>query len=119
VVRIALMRGTIHLVSARDCLALRPLVQPVLDRALATTYGRHLAGLDPGELAAAGRALTEQEPRTFSELGALLARQWPAHPPDALAQGVRALVPPDRPGTPPPSPGSAGRWTAARRWTTW
>jgi hypothetical protein len=30
VVRIALMRGTIHLVSARDCLPLRSLVQPVL-----------------------------------------------------------------------------------------
>src|SRR6266849_4197459 len=55
VVRIALMRGTIHLVSARDCLTFRPLVQPVLDRALATTYGRQLAGVDSGELAAAGR----------------------------------------------------------------
>src|SRR6202453_4279494 len=33
VVRIALMRGTIHLVSARDCLPLRALTQPVLDRA--------------------------------------------------------------------------------------
>ena len=29
------MRGTIHLVSADDCLLLRPLVQPVLDRELA------------------------------------------------------------------------------------
>ena len=32
VVRIALMRGTIHLVSARDCLPLRRLLQPVLER---------------------------------------------------------------------------------------
>ncbi|MGH3195600.1 MAG: DNA glycosylase AlkZ-like family protein, partial [Streptosporangiaceae bacterium] len=31
VVRIALMRGTIHLVSARDCLPLRRLVQPVIE----------------------------------------------------------------------------------------
>src|SRR2546430_6406333 len=30
--RSALMRSTIHLVSARDCLQLRPLVQTVLDR---------------------------------------------------------------------------------------
>ncbi|MGP3961444.1 DNA glycosylase AlkZ-like family protein [Nonomuraea sp. 3N208] len=33
-VRIALMRSTIHLVSTTDALALRPLVQPVLDRDL-------------------------------------------------------------------------------------
>ena len=37
VVRIVVMRGTIHLVSADDCLRLRPLVQPVLDRELART----------------------------------------------------------------------------------
>src|SRR5215213_10750904 len=30
-VRIALMRDTVHLVSASDCLALRPLMQPVFD----------------------------------------------------------------------------------------
>jgi hypothetical protein len=93
VVRIALMRGTIHLVSARDCLLLRPLIQPVLDRAFRTTYGPRLAGVDRIELAEAGRALTEEKPRTFSELGALLSPRWPANPAEALAQGVRALVP--------------------------
>ncbi|WP_240506459.1 winged helix DNA-binding domain-containing protein [Thermoactinospora rubra] len=34
-VRIVLMRGTVHLVSAEDCLTVRPLVQPVLTRYLA------------------------------------------------------------------------------------
>jgi hypothetical protein len=33
-VRTTLMRGTLHLVSAADCLAFRPLVQPVIDRVL-------------------------------------------------------------------------------------
>jgi hypothetical protein len=93
VVRIALMRGTIHLVSARDCLLLRPLIQPVLDRAFRTTYGPQLAGVDRVELAEAGRALAEEKPRTFSELGALLSPRWPASSAAALAQGVRALVP--------------------------
>jgi hypothetical protein len=93
VVRIGLMRGTIHLVSARDCLALRPLVQPVLDRALNTTFGRQLAGADARAVASAGRELVEERPLTFAELGGLLAGRWPGHPPAALAQAVRALVP--------------------------
>ena len=93
VVRIALMRSTIHLVSARDCLTFRPLIQPVLDRSLSAIFGRHLAGLDTAALAEAGRAVVDAEPRTFGELGGLLARDWPGHPPNALAQGVRVLVP--------------------------
>ncbi len=93
VVRIALMRSTIHLVSARDCLTFRPLIQPVLDRSLPAIFGRQLAGLDTAALAEAGRALVDAEPRTFGELGGLLAPDWPGHPPNALAQGVRALVP--------------------------
>src|SRR5262245_38240412 len=35
VVRIVVMRGTIHLVTADDCLSLRPLMQPVLDAEIA------------------------------------------------------------------------------------
>ncbi len=93
VVRVGLMRGTIHLVSARDCLTLRPLVQPVLDRAFSTTFGRRLAGADVAAVAAAGRALVEEEPLTFAELGRLLGRRWPDHDPAALAQAVRAFVP--------------------------
>jgi hypothetical protein len=93
VVRIALMRATIHLVSARDCLTFRPLIQPVLDRALPAIFGKQFAGLDTGALAEAGRALVDAEPRTFGELGGLLAADWPGHPPNALAQGVRVLVP--------------------------
>jgi hypothetical protein len=93
VVRIALMRGTIHLVSARDCLPLRQLVQPVIERGLRGAFGRQLAGVDPAALAAAGRSLVEAEPMTFSQLGQALAARWPDHPPAALAQAVRAFVP--------------------------
>ena len=93
VVRIALMRGTIHLVSARDCLPLRSLVQPVLDRGLRGSFGNQLAGVDPAAVATAGRELVESEPMTFSQLGAALAERWPDHSPAALAQAVRAYVP--------------------------
>jgi hypothetical protein len=92
-VRIALMRSTIHLVSARDCLALRPLVQSVLNRGLKGNYGKLLAGLDEKVLAAAGRELVEAKPMTFSELGKLLSEQWPDRDPDALAAAIRTWVP--------------------------
>lgn len=93
VVRIALMRGTIHLVSARDCLPLRRLVQPVIERGMRGAFGKQLAGVDPAELAVAGRRLVEAEPMSFAQLGPALATQWPDHPPAALAQGVRTYVP--------------------------
>jgi hypothetical protein len=93
VVRIALMRSTIHLVTARDCLAWRPLVQPVIERSMRGNFGRHLAGLDTAALIAAGRELVEQQPRTFAELGRLLAERWAGRDPAALAQAIRAWVP--------------------------
>jgi hypothetical protein len=48
VVRIVVMRGTLHLVTADDCLVLRPLAQPVLDHELARhpQYGPALLGVD-------------------------------------------------------------------------
>ena len=93
VVRIAVMRGTIHVVSARDCLPLRGLVQPVLDRGLRGSFGKQLAGVDAAAVAAAGRELVEADPMTFGALGERLAEAWPDHPPAALAQAVRAHVP--------------------------
>jgi hypothetical protein len=94
-VRIALMRNTIHLVSARDCLALRPLMQPVLDRTLYSTRANraHLEGVDTKTLVAAGRALLEERPRTAKELGELLQEQWPDRDPASLARAIRHLLP--------------------------
>jgi hypothetical protein len=93
VVRLALMRSTIHMVSARDCLTLRPLMQPVLERALTGTFGRRLVGIDRDLLATAGRALVEERPQTLGAIGAALERTWPGRDPFTLAHGVRALVP--------------------------
>ncbi|MEV0378661.1 winged helix DNA-binding domain-containing protein [Nonomuraea sp. NPDC050643] len=92
-VRLALQRSTIHLVTARDCLAMRPPLQPVTERGTRTTFGRKLAGVDLDELAATGRALLEERPMTFADLGRALAERWPDNDPHALGQGVRWLVP--------------------------
>ena len=122
VVRIALMRATLHLVTAADCLAFRRLLQPVLDRAVApgTPAGRDLAGLDLAEIADAGRALLEQEPRTMVDLGVLLGERWPGRDPAMLTRAVRALVPlaqvPPRGlwgASGPPTCASAEQWLGA------
>ncbi|WP_433347055.1 winged helix DNA-binding domain-containing protein [Microtetraspora malaysiensis] len=94
-VRIALMRSTIHLVSPADAFALRPLVQPVLDRDLFAnhTHGRAMRELDTGQVVAAGRELLDERPRTPGELGRLLAQRWPDRNPASLAYAVRNLLP--------------------------
>lgn len=94
-VRLALMRSTIHLVSARDALALRPVVQPASTRAILPggPWSKPLAGLEHAPLAAAARALVDEQPRTVAELGKLLAARFPDRDPPALAQGARALLP--------------------------
>lgn len=93
VVRIALMRSTLHLVSARDCLNLSPLMSEMLARAVKGQFGPQVQGLDPAEIAALGIKLTEERPLTFAELGRLMAEQWPGRDPMSLAQNVRNLVP--------------------------
>lgn len=95
VVRIVLMRGTVHLVAADDCLLLRPLVQPIMDRDLATNtaYAAALAGLDFAKVAAEVRVLLAEQPRTGAELGKLIAERWPDREPAALAHAARGLLP--------------------------
>ena len=94
VVRIVLMRGTIHLVSAADCRFLRPLVQPALVRSLGSSvYSAQLAGLDPAKLADEGRALLTEQPMSPAELGVAMTRRWPDRDPLALANAVRIHVP--------------------------
>ncbi len=92
-VRIVVMRSTIHLVTARDCLPLRELVQPAVARTSRHTNLRREAGVDEADLAEAGRTLVAAAPRTFAELGELLQARWPACDATALAMGVRELVP--------------------------
>lgn len=96
VVRGGAMRATIHLMSSRDFLGIRPLVQPCLEREVFqnSTYGRErLAGLDIEAVLRAGEAWMAETPRTAAELREKLGPQWPEREPAALAHAVRCLLP--------------------------
>lgn len=95
-VRGSLMRATIHLVSATDFLAFRPLIDPPMRREIYQnpTYGRHrLEGLDMDAVLTAGREFIEESPRTAAELRTLLAPLFPGREAPALAHAVRCLLP--------------------------
>jgi len=94
-VRAPLMRATIHMTSARDCLMLWPLMQPVLERNLFTgsPFGRNLKGLDLAPLLHMGRELIEEQPRTTAELKRLLTDRWPNRDGSSLAYAVNHLLP--------------------------
>jgi len=92
VVRLAMMRSTIHLVSAADCLSLRPVVQPVLERGFNGGFSRFLTAADHREIEAAGRQLVESKPATFSELGRHLTEKWPDRHGEAMAHAIRTRI---------------------------
>jgi hypothetical protein len=90
-VRIVVMRGTIHLVTADDALLLRPLVQPVLDGEMARhrDYAPALAGVDLAAVLDHARPLLAERPRPVPELRRLLAERFPDHDAGALAFACR------------------------------
>ena len=94
-VRTHVMRSTIHLVTARDALFLRPLVQPVLERVYRSSspFGRAVAGIDEAALLAAGRELLEAKPLSRAKLSAALAERFPGYDPLSLAYTVTYQVP--------------------------
>ncbi|GAA1587441.1 MULTISPECIES: winged helix DNA-binding domain-containing protein [Kribbella] len=94
-IRIALMRSTIHLVTPEDARALRPLIQPVLDRDLYRnfTHGKAVDGIDMARLVADGVELLAPKPLTNKELGALLAERLPDRAPASLVYAIRNQVP--------------------------
>lgn len=93
-VRLPLMRSTLHLVTPEDSRDLRAVTQPAMDRDLAhSVHGKALRGHDTDAIVATGRELLNEQPLTVTELGQRLSEHWPEVPGRHLAYAVRCLLP--------------------------
>ena len=85
VVRLHLMRTTVHLVSARDCLDWRTLFCQLHAADFSAHFGHGAGAVDLTALVRQAQRLLEERPRTRAELGRLLAERWPDADPGVLA----------------------------------
>jgi hypothetical protein len=116
-VRAALMRSTLHVVSAADYGHFRPVLQPALTKALGAFFGQRAKAFDAEAVAAAARPFIEAAPRTTGEIKAYLVERFPGCDGDALAYAARNYLPQVQ--TPPGGmwgSGSGGAYTTAEVW---
>jgi len=91
VVRATLMRGTLHLASAEDYLAARPVLRTDF-AAVARTLGARAQGLDPDAVLPVARAFYAGGPRTFEEVRDHLVGAFPDVHERALGFTTRMLL---------------------------
>jgi hypothetical protein len=118
VLRTHVMRGTIHLVTARDGLVLRALMQPALERSVRRTLVRGLSDDRLAIVTASARRALAEHTLTRPQVIAALSAEHPAEEAGAVAAAVGALVPTVQ-ATPRGVWGETGAaaWTALERWT--
>ncbi len=92
-VRLPVLRSTLHLVTDDDALSLRAFTQPMIDRSLRGVWAKRLEGIDLAELDTEVRSLVAETPRTPTELFRLLGVRWPGRDQLTLTNAMRALVP--------------------------
>lgn len=94
VVRIGLMRTTLHLVTARDARRLYPVMREMMIKTFrGTAFAKALVGMDLDELVRHAREILLVEPRTPAELGRRLAERWPDRDRSAMAWAARYHLP--------------------------
>jgi hypothetical protein len=94
VVRLWLMRGTIHLATAEDALAFKPLTQIVAERQhRGGHYGRRMGGVDIEALVKTARELLAEEPLGGRELGRRLVARGFGDDAEAIGNAARTHLP--------------------------
>jgi Winged helix DNA-binding domain len=93
VVRATFLRATIHVVTAKDFLTLRPAIQPVLEAAMQAILKERLEGIDLPALTRQVRKMLEREPLTFGAIREEFLRADPKADERAMGYAVRMLLP--------------------------
>lgn len=93
VVRATLMRGTLHLMTAGDFLALRGAIQPALSAGMRSILRGRAEALDIPSLVAEARRAFVERPRTFTELRTALMDLYPDADERAMGYAVRTHLP--------------------------
>jgi hypothetical protein len=94
-VRISLMRNTIHLVTARDAMGMKPMFMRLGERGFlrGSPWGKGMRGADLDSIVQAGSEIMAEKPRTIADLAKELAKRFPGRDGVAMAYGIRYMVP--------------------------
>jgi hypothetical protein len=92
-VRATLLRGTLHLLAAKDYAALRPLFQPMLDAGITGVLKERASGLDVAGLVGDVRAFLGDGARTFEDIRDHLVALRPGSDERAMGYAVRLSLP--------------------------
>jgi hypothetical protein len=93
VIRATLMRCTLHLMSRRDYLVFRPMLQPALSTGMRAVLGDRTQSFPWDALLTEAQRLFEERPRTFTDLRAELMTLFPAADERAMGYSVRTHLP--------------------------
>jgi hypothetical protein len=89
-VRASMMRGTLHVVSAKDYVSFRPALQPMLTRGVLSVLRDRMKGIVVDEIAAEAREVLAAGPLTFEKTRDALAKLHPEA--DVRAMGFVARL---------------------------
>jgi hypothetical protein len=117
VVRATAMRATIHLFTARDYLALRGALQPMLGAVMPPKFIKELGGESIPKICATGRKFFGAAPQSFRDLRELLKSKHPKADHRIAALAVRMNVPLlGAPGDTPWGFSTNATWNLADEW---
>ena len=92
-VRVTAMRGTLHLMTATDYIALRGALQPALTRGMQSVLRDRATALDFPALDGIARAFFGNAPGTFDGLRTTLQKKFPKGDERAMAYAIRTSLP--------------------------